>query len=144
MRQNLISTKLHQDATEFKVSSIYAHQLLRYSVHRIFGDIHTDRRFLKMDKSCSGHLETCKSIENRLSKIFANPILSSFTLEESKKLILYLFIFSFIYYFSSFFPPTEKLLYLFKSVKKQFTNVSQKVFPKTKQNKQNAHTFLLD
>ena len=38
-----------------------------------------------MIKSCSGHLKTCKSIENRKSKIFANPILSSYVLEESKK-----------------------------------------------------------
>ena len=55
-----------------------------------FGEMYinkqTDRRFLKMVKSCSGHLKTCKSTKNRMSKIFANPILSSrvYT-EESKK-----------------------------------------------------------
>ena len=43
-----------------------------------FCHIHTDRHFLKMVKSCSGHLKTYKSIKNRKSKIFKNPILSSY------------------------------------------------------------------
>ena len=81
--QNLISTNLYQDATEYKVSSISEHKFLSYSVHKILKtyrqtDWQTNRHFLKIVKSCSGHLKTCKSIENRKSKIFANPILSSY------------------------------------------------------------------
>ena len=39
-----------------------------------------------MVQSCSWHLKTCESIENRKSKIFANPILSFYVrIEESKK-----------------------------------------------------------
>ena len=41
-------------------------------------DRQTDRHFLKMMKSCSGHFKTCKSLETRMSKIFVNPILSSY------------------------------------------------------------------
>ena len=40
--------------------------------------MHTDRLFLKMVKSRSGHLETCKSIEKRMSEIYIMYI------EESK------------------------------------------------------------
>ena len=32
---------------------------------------HSDRHFLKMVKSCSGHLKTCKSFENRMSGKFS-------------------------------------------------------------------------
>ena len=42
-----------------------------------FGEIHTDKHFLKMVKSCSGHLKICKFIENRKLKIFANPMTKS-------------------------------------------------------------------
>ena len=51
---------------------------------------HTDRHFLKTVKSCSGHLKPCKSNENPKSKIFENPILSSYVLyiEESKKKVV--------------------------------------------------------
>ena len=48
-----------------------------------FGDIKTDRHFLKMASSSSGHLKACKSIENRMSKIFTNPILSSYVFRHS-------------------------------------------------------------
>ena len=57
-----------------------------------FGDIQTERptnrHFLKMVKSCSGHLKTCKSIENWMSKIFASLILSSYAHRRSKKSFL--------------------------------------------------------
>ena len=83
MHQNLISTKLYQGGTEYKVSSISAHWFLSYSVHKILEtyrqtERQTDRHFLIMDKSCLGHLKTCKAIENWISKIFASPILSSY------------------------------------------------------------------
>ena len=44
-----------------------------------FRDVQRDRHihFLKMVKLCSG-LKTCKFIENRISKIFTNPILYFF------------------------------------------------------------------
>ena len=45
----------------------------------------TDRHFPKIVKSCSGHPKTCKSIENRKSKIYTKSILSSTYIEESKK-----------------------------------------------------------
>ena len=38
-----------------------------------------------MVKLCSGHLETCTSIENRTSKILANPILSSYAYRRKNK-----------------------------------------------------------
>ena len=64
---------------------VEAHKFLRYSVHKILETyIQTDRLFLKMIKSCSGHLKTCKSIENWMSKIFANPILFSFIYNKIK------------------------------------------------------------
>ena len=50
-----------------------------------FCHTHTDRHFPKIVKSCSGHPKTCKSIENRKSKICTKPILSSICIEESKK-----------------------------------------------------------
>ena len=46
----------------------------------------TDRHFPKIVKSCLGHPKTCKSIENRKSKISTKPILSSTYTEESKKM----------------------------------------------------------
>ena len=45
---------------------------------------HTDRHFPKIVKSCSGHPKTCKSIENRKSKICTKPIFCSTYIEESK------------------------------------------------------------
>ena len=77
MHQNLISFKLYQGATEYKVSSISGHYFLRYIRP-------TDRHFLKKVRLCSGHLKTWKSIENRMSKIFANPVLFSYAYQESK------------------------------------------------------------
>ena len=75
IHQNLNSTKLHKNATVDNVSSISAHEFLRYSVHKILETyIHIYRYFLKMIKSYSGHFKTCKPIENRMSKIFGNPI----------------------------------------------------------------------
>ena len=47
-------------------------------------DRQTDRHFPEIVKSCSGHSKTCKSIENRKSKICTKPILSSTYIEESK------------------------------------------------------------
>ena len=47
-------------------------------------DIQTDRHFLKIFRSCSGHPKTWKSIKNRKSKICTKPILSSTYIEESK------------------------------------------------------------
>ena len=41
-----------------------------------------------MVKSCSGHLKKCKSIENRMSKIFTNPILSFYTYKRKQKEIV--------------------------------------------------------
>ena len=49
---------------------------------------HTDRHFPEIVKSCSEHPKTCKSIENRKSKICTIPILSSTYIEESKKIRL--------------------------------------------------------
>ena len=46
---------------------------------------HTDWLFPEIVKSCSGHPKTCKSIQNRKSKICTKPILSSIYIEESKK-----------------------------------------------------------
>ena len=47
----------------------------------------TDRYILKIVKSCSGHLKTCTSIENRIPKIFRNPILSSNVYRYSTKFL---------------------------------------------------------
>ena len=44
-------------------------------------DTQTDRHFLEIVKSSSGHPETCKSIENWKSKTFTKPILSSIYVE---------------------------------------------------------------
>ena len=57
--------------------------LLEIQCPQNFGDMHkdsptdrqTDRCFLKMVKLCSGHAKTSKSIENRMTKILANPVL---------------------------------------------------------------------
>ena len=46
---------------------------------------HTHRHLPEIVKSCSGHPKTCKSIENRKTKICTKPILSSTYIEESKK-----------------------------------------------------------
>ena len=46
----------------------------------------TDRHFPKIVKSCSGHPKTCKTIGNRNSKIFENPILSSYGYRKKQKL----------------------------------------------------------
>ena len=82
MRQNLISIKLYQNATEYENFINFLALVLEIQCPQNFEDIHTDRQiirhFLKKVKSCSGHLKTCKSIENRTSKIFMNPILSSY------------------------------------------------------------------
>ena len=49
-----------------------------------------DRHFIKIEKSCSGHLKACKSIKNRNSKIFRIPILSSYIKYRRKKKQFYL------------------------------------------------------
>ena len=57
-----------------------------------FGDIrHTYRHFLKMVKSCIGHLKTCQFIENRMLKIFMNPVLCSNEHRRKEKFITLIF-----------------------------------------------------
>ena len=85
--QKLIDTNLCWGDTKYKVLWNSVHQFSSYTYHKIFV-AHTqthkqthrqrDRHFPEIVKSCSGHLKLCKSIENRKSKIFANPILSSY------------------------------------------------------------------
>ena len=82
MHRNLISSKLYQGPTECKVSFISADQFLRYSIHKI---LETNRHFLKMVKSCSGYIKTCKSIESRMQKIFESPILCSYVYRRKLK-----------------------------------------------------------
>ena len=85
MQQKIISAK-SQGATEHKFSSISAQQFLRYSVHKILQTkIQTDRKFLKIVKPYSGYLKTWKPIKNRLSKLFLNPILSSYVYRRKQK-----------------------------------------------------------
>ena len=49
---------------------------------------HKDTHFPEIVKSCSGHPKTCKSIENRKSKICTKLVFSSTYIEESNELRL--------------------------------------------------------
>ena len=61
------------------------HYFSSHTCHKIFvTHTQTDRHFPEIVKSCSGHPKTCKSIENRKSKICTKPIFSSTYIEESK------------------------------------------------------------
>ena len=87
IHQNPLSPKLYQGITEYKISLISVHQFLRYSA-KIFWRhtyLQTARHFLNMVKLCSGNLETCKSIENQMLKIFANSMLSSYVYRRKQK-----------------------------------------------------------
>ena len=48
---------------------------------------HTERHFLQIVDSCSGHPKTCESTKNRMSENFTKPILSSIYIEKSKNWI---------------------------------------------------------
>ena len=50
-------------------------------------DRQTDRHFVEMLKSCSGHLKMCKTVKNRNLKSFTIPVLSLYT-ENRKTLLL--------------------------------------------------------
>ena len=97
--RNIISPKLYQGAPE---SSIFVNFInfrafvLELHCPQNFGDLHTDKHFQKIVKSCSGHLKTCKSVENRrISKIFSNPILFSCVYRRKYKICLYVFVYIF-------------------------------------------------
>ena len=81
MHQNLIRTKLYQDATEYKVSSVSFISSWETVCTKFWRHNTYIQTFSKYDQFV---FKTCKSIENRISKTFPNPILSSYALEESK------------------------------------------------------------
>ena len=60
-------------------ASVFAPEHLQNLCHT-----QTDRHFIKIMKSCSGHPKTRKSVKNRKSKNFKIPILFSY-LEYEKK-----------------------------------------------------------
>ena len=64
------------------------HRQIHSQTHRqIHSQAHrqTDRHFLEIVKSCSGHPKTCKCIKNWKSEIFRKPIHSSSYTEEIEK-----------------------------------------------------------
>ena len=62
----LINNNLQQSAIGYKVSWNLVHLFWGYIRQKIFD---TDRNFLKIMKSYSEHLKTCKSTKNRQSQI---------------------------------------------------------------------------
>ena len=90
MHQNLISTKIYQVQQNVKFLQFLCIGLWVTVSTKLWRHTYrlTDRHFLKMVKSCSGYLKVCKSIKTRMSKIFTNPMLSSYAYRIQKKFSL--------------------------------------------------------